>query len=348
MAPLKLLITGPTGYIGGAVLTTILKSNKDSLQNLEISVLVRGEQRARSLSESGVRPILFENLDQSDVLQQAASEHDIVINTASGFHSSSAKALIIGLGKRKKQTGKAVYFIHTSGTSNLGDRPITGQYSEQHVFSDKENIHAYEKFRQSIEEYDQRTADLVVVETGREVGVRTYIIMSPLIYGFGNVPFKNQSLQIPWMMRVALQKRQAMVIGNGKGVWNYVHIADLTTLYELILAKLIAGESIPEGEKGIYFSQTGEFTWLDLAKSIAEVGYELGVLDSAEVKSVSLDEGAAALAGGNSQLTELGFASYSRTKAELGKELGWAPVRTAKDWETNFIEEMKVILKSAL
>ena len=38
----------------------------------------------------------------------------VVINTASTFHTASAKAMIVGLGERKKQTKQAVHFIHVS------------------------------------------------------------------------------------------------------------------------------------------------------------------------------------------------------------------------------------------
>jgi hypothetical protein len=36
----------------------------------------------------------------------------VVIHTASGFHTASARALILGLGERKKETGNKVHYIH--------------------------------------------------------------------------------------------------------------------------------------------------------------------------------------------------------------------------------------------
>ena len=58
-----------------------------------------------------------------------------------------------------------------------------GKYTETHVFSDKEDIYAYEKMRNQQQPYAQRQTDLTVIETGVNTGVKTYIIMSPLIYG---------------------------------------------------------------------------------------------------------------------------------------------------------------------
>ena len=61
---------------GGTVLNTLLKSNHNSLQNLEISVLVRGEEKEKVLAGLGVKPIYFNSLDDSDIITKAASEND--------------------------------------------------------------------------------------------------------------------------------------------------------------------------------------------------------------------------------------------------------------------------------
>ena len=148
MAPQRLLLTGATGYMyvqeqqfwlsdkisGGTILDTILKSNNVAVNSLKISALVRGENAAEKIKTFGVEPILFKSLDETDLLRQHASENDVVINTASSWHTAAAEALILGLGDRKKKTGEEVYYIHTSGTSNFGDRPITGDTPRRAYF----------------------------------------------------------------------------------------------------------------------------------------------------------------------------------------------------------------------
>jgi nucleoside-diphosphate-sugar epimerase len=191
--------------------------------------------------------------------------------------------LILGLGERKKASGKDVHFIQvsipssldtacdlltesleTSGTSNVGDLPITGKYHESHVFSDHENIYAYEKSREALQIYPQRTTDIAVVETGLAAGVKTTIIMSPTIYGFGTGLFNKLSIQIPALLRAAIKAGQVKMIGEGKGQWDYVHVTDLAKLYEILLVKILKGEEIPTGEKGILFSGTGRYSWAEL------------------------------------------------------------------------------------
>jgi len=343
---LSLLLTGATGYIGGSVLNHILHSTYKKVKNLKISVLIRNASQAEVFDKQGLRTILFESLDQQDILQKAAKEHDVVIHTASGFHTASAQALIRGLGERKKDTGRDVYYIHTSGTSNLGDRPISKQYSESRIFSDKEDIYEYELHRESIEIYAQRTTDIAVVKTGIDHSVKTYIIMSPTIYGKGSGYFNNISLQSPGVIRDMIKHGNVAVIGEGKGIWNHVHIEDLVFLYEIILNKVISGEAIPEGKKGIYFAETGEHSWWEFADIIAKEGKKEGVSKQEEPLKVTLEEGAKRFAGGDSLVAELGFASNSRTRADLSRELGWNPQKTNDDFKKYLQEEVKYIINA--
>ncbi|TVY27824.1 Uncharacterized protein LHYA1_G003089 [Lachnellula hyalina] len=339
----KILLTGATGYIGGSILTQLLESKHD-FSKYPISVLVRGEDRAKILQGQGFNPILFHNLDETDILQKVASEHDVVIHTASGFHTASAKALILGLGERKKASGKEVHFIHTSGTSNLGDQPISGKYLESRTFSDRENIYAYLKSREALQVYPQRTTDIIVVETGLAAGVKTTILMSPTIYGFGTGLFNKLSIQFPTLLRAAIKAGQSEMIGDGKGVWSYVHIADLARLYELLLNKVLKGEELPNGEKGILFSSTGSYQWAELASDIAGALAELGAIKTREVKSISLSEAAGKWWGGYELIVELSFASNSRTLSDVSHELGWREEKTEQDFKNQFLEEARLVV----
>jgi nucleoside-diphosphate-sugar epimerase len=283
-------------------------------------------------------------LDDSEALTAAAREHDIIIHTASGFHTDAAKALVIGLGKRKAETGRDVHYFHTTGTSNLGDKPISGEYRVNSVFSDKdEDLYSYLVEREAQEAYPQRTTDLAVIHTGLEHQVKTYLIMSPTIYGLGSGLFNRKSIQIPLLIRTAIKKGQVDVITPGLGSWDAVHIEDLTKLYELLLTKVLNGEDVPSGKRGIFFSETGDYTWLELATGLAQELYSQGVLKTPQVNHISLDE-AAEQWGGNAQFIELGFASNARTKAELSRELGWKPTRTKEDFVKNFREEVEVVV----
>lgn len=77
-------------------------------------MLVRKPEHAEYYKSQGINAILFEGLDQVDLLKKVASEHDIVINTASAFQPGAAEAFIQGLAERKKATSNPVYYIHVS------------------------------------------------------------------------------------------------------------------------------------------------------------------------------------------------------------------------------------------
>ncbi|KAH8882150.1 NAD(P)-binding protein [Thozetella sp. PMI_491] len=348
MAPTRVLITGATGFIGGSILSHLLSSNKEATRSLEISVLTRNDNRAHHYASSNLQVYTIQDLDDSAAITAAASENDIVIHAASGYHTPSAKALIEGLGERKRQNPNAeVYYIHTSGTSNLADCPITGTFVESRIFSDKDqDIYNYMKEREAEEKYAQRTTDLVVVETGKVQNVPTTIIMSPTIYGLGSGKFNRLTIQYPRQMRGALQEGRAEFVGDGHGTWDFVHILDLALLYEIVLLDWVEDRRVvPVGEQGIMFSGTGRFTWKEVAEGIAKAGVELGRFESADTRSITLEEAAKKWVGGDERLCELGFASNARTTAEIGRQLGWTPTRTRADWERSFRDELGEILK---
>ncbi|KAL5318042.1 hypothetical protein ACEPPN_015146 [Leptodophora sp. 'Broadleaf-Isolate-01'] len=324
----------------------LLKPSSGIVPTHTISVLIRGEEKVPTFKALGVTPILFQSLDESELLRKIASEHDIVIHTASGYHTNSAKSLILGLGDRVAATGAKVHYLHTTGTSNLGDQPITGAYSESHIFSDTEDIFAYEKKREALQIYGQRTTDITAIETGLSVNVPTTLIMSPTIYGIGTGQFNKLSIQVPSMMRYAIAAGRVEMIGNGEGAWDFVHVEDLAQLYLILLKRVLAGEEVPVGEKGIMFSASGWYRWRDLAEGIANALVEVGALKTKEVASISVEE-AAKWAGGDVFTAELAFASNSRTVSDIGFSLGWKPVKTEDDFKAHFVEEAKLVVQNS-
>lgn len=61
---------------GGSVLSTLLETKNEQIQESAISVLVRQEDQARILAVKGLNTILFRDLDDVETLNRVASEHD--------------------------------------------------------------------------------------------------------------------------------------------------------------------------------------------------------------------------------------------------------------------------------
>jgi nucleoside-diphosphate-sugar epimerase len=208
-----------------------------------------------------------------------------------------------------------------------------------------DDIYAYERSREDHEPYLQRTTDLIVFEKGQEAGVRTYLLMSPTIYGPGTGLFNRRSIQIVGLMRAAQRDGYASVIGSGAAEWDHVHIDDLLRLYELIISRILTGEVPPSNRKGIYFSETGHHSWREVSERIAREGRALGYLVTDEVREASLLEAVEKLGGGTvpSTAIELGFASRARTRADRAREIGWRPSKTRQDFEDSFAEEWRYL-----
>jgi len=193
----KILLTGATGFIGGSILSHLLNSPEATIKNAQISCLLRGADRAEKLSSAygdRVQPILYEGNDDLDTIVAIAAQHDIVINATMGFHSPSAEALVKGLAKRQAATDRGVWIIHTSGVSNIGDKPITNPGLPVRIFDDSaDDIYGHQKTLENEQPYAQRTAELGVIDTGLALGVNTLSIISPTIYGPGTGLFNQTS-----------------------------------------------------------------------------------------------------------------------------------------------------------
>ncbi len=216
-------------------MTHLLKSENPALKDATITCLIRGEDRIPQLEKaygSRVKAELYKDLDDTERTIEVASQHDYIINTTLGFHPESAAALVRGLAKRRETTGKDAFMIHTSGTSNLADQPISGRIVEKdRIFDDAtDDIYGYEQERQKGQLYPQRTSELGVVDAGLETGVKVLVIMSPTIYGKGTGVFNRSSIQVPSYVRTTLGNGQGVIVGEGKGIWDNVHVDDLVLI----------------------------------------------------------------------------------------------------------------------
>ncbi|KAK5079885.1 hypothetical protein LTR70_005311 [Exophiala xenobiotica] len=356
MAPTKLLITGVTGYIGGSILFHVLSSIQSrscdpSLKDIEISVLTRDDPRATYFSSTlNLTVHKISSLDDTTAITSAASQNDIVIGCTLGYHLASAQAILRGLAQRAAQQTpepRGVYYIHTDGASNFADNPpgesTPTSTSKPRTFSDRDpTIYSYLLARDKAHPYIQRTVALSVIQTGLELNVPTTIITSPTIYGLGTGHFNRLSHQYPIQIRSALRDGYASYIGDGTAQWDYVHIADLAVLYELVLADFASGRrALPTGQSGIMFAGTGRFRWREVAEGIARAGVALGGLRDGEARSISAEEAGGKWGGMAPQDVVVGFASDARFESEVAREvLGWRPERTREDWEGTFVVEV--------
>ena len=243
--------------------------------------------------------------------------------------------------------------IHTSGTSNLADQPVSGTWVEsipEREFDDvKDDINSYEREREALHPYPQRTTELSVVDEGLKLGVKTVVMMPPLIYGCGTGLFNTRSVQVPIYINSALDHGRMVVLAEGKGVCDHVHVEDLAELYRIVLEEVLErdGKSLPTGKEGVIFGGNGRQTWMEVAQMVADACYDEGKITDRRVHSVGFAEGAKMLqmmGQVDETLLEVTLSSNARTVASRARSLGWKPTRGDEAWKEGIRDDVKAVL----
>ena len=328
---INIFLTGATGYIGGSILTALLQHR--NAKHFNISALIRGDnERVNKLASLNVTPVIGTN-DSFEIIEKAAQESHVVIHTSNSADDlPSTKAIVSGLNNRTKQTGKPAIYIHTSGTGVLTE-DVRGKKGSDTVYSDLNP----DQINGLADEQPHRDVDLYIINSAdANPLLKTVIVLPPLIYGIGIGPFNRNSVQLPVLVRAALKRHKAEMIGPGEATWNNVHIADLVDAYMIIFDQLLAAYGpdadpkaqsnpyVTTGREGYYFAENGRHSWRQLAEKIGEVLHKKGIAQSAEVTSFPDDEVESSLWGKFSWYV---VGSQSNSKAERIRKLGWKPHR---------------------
>ncbi|BGP17091.1 hypothetical protein JCM10213_006879 [Rhodosporidiobolus nylandii] len=284
-----------TGFIGGSVLQGLLDEKK-----YEIAALCRDDRKADKLKELGVRPVRGE-LSSDEVISTEAAKADIIFHIATADDLPSVKSILKGLEQRPAEKKPAIY-IHTSGTGVL-TVPV---HPDTLVFADK----SPEIFDKNIPDHaPHREIDLTIkkaVESGK-LNAKISIILPPCIYGIGTGPFNKRSIQIPLWAQDAVKKGKFVSYGP-QHRWNNIHIKNLVTAYQTLLAHNESADTVP-----LYvIAETGTHLWGDIAP-VLEGELKKHQLIPSDAQTEVVKEG-------NTE-TETGTQSIS--KSEWLHEWGW-------------------------
>ncbi|KAG8989178.1 hypothetical protein FRB93_003739 [Tulasnella sp. JGI-2019a] len=299
-------VLGATGYIGGSILVDLTKKYPDFVY----SALVRSPKDNNAIEALGVKIIQGSHTDL-ELIEKSASESDIVFNFADCDDLPLTEAILKGLktrGARKDGTKKPI-LIHTSGTGVVTHKP--GDPNDR-LYDDLK----VEDIKSIGPNQIHRPVDLKIFEAGDEGSIDTYIIAPSVIYGKGHGPVRNITIVFKLFIPLFLQNKQALQLGSNTIVWDSVHIDDLVDLYHLVLKQALVPTPIKSAYERFYWGSSASFQWDALTKEIAIRLHKKGLLPTAEVKEVSLED--------YPNLAVLAMNSMTVSNRAL-KTLGWKP-----------------------
>jgi len=261
---MKILVTGATGYIGGAAAEAFLRAGH------EVSGLARSEQAARRLVAAGIIPVAGDFTDASSLVK-AVETADAIVSTASiasveatpqGF--ADDRTAVDAMLRAIRGTGKTLIF--TSGSAVVGTFG-QGEASETLFDEDVDLPLPQSVFAPETAGVPQAliagfgAAMAARIQTEKDVlgtaGIRGIVIRPGLVYGAGG------SYDLPGLIRVARAHGAAPQLGDGALIQGYVHIDDLAELYRLAVEDGVPGST--------FHGATAEVSLGDLARAVSQL-----------------------------------------------------------------------------
>ena len=291
---MRIFLTGANGFIGGGVAAALIANGH------AVRGLVRDQAKAEAVAAHGIEPVIG-SLDDAALLQAEARASDGVVNAANSDHRGAIDAFIAALAGSDKP------FIHTSGSSVVGDRAM-GEPSDRIFHEDTPIVAEPERVaRAAIDRH---------IQDASTSGIRSIVLCNSMIYG-NTIGSPAQSVQVPVLAQHGRESGIVRYIGRGLNRWSNVHIADVGQLYALAIAKAPAGSFM--------YVENGEEALRDVAQAIAR---RLGLGDA---QSWPAEQAIAALGLQKAMFT---FGSNSRVRGKRAVELlGWRPThRSITEW----------------
>lgn len=285
---MKIFLTGASGYIGGSVAKVLIDAGH------EVFGLVRNQEKADAVASFGVRPVIG-TLEDQDILIANAASADAVIHTANSDHRAAVETFIETL------TGTGKVFIHTSGSSVVGD-DVLGESMTADIYTEETPF-------VPMDIREERVAiNNFVRRAGIDNWVRTVVIVPSMAYGDA-LGMDVESDQLPVVFRKSIEFKAGIYLGSGINRWSNVHIADLANLY------LLALEKAPSAS--YFYAENGEESYKDIARYVSEaLGFE-GKIQSWPAKEALAELG---------DWARFALGSNSRVRAVHARNLlGWKP-----------------------
>jgi nucleoside-diphosphate-sugar epimerase len=284
---MKIFVTGAAGYIGGSVTERLIASGH------QVVGLVKSAEGIPLLKDRGIESVLG-NLDDPEIITNAAHEADAVIHAASADHAGAVVTLIAAL----ERSGKTL--ICTTGSGIVADS-AAGEYPGSVVYTEDTYFEPVPFRRPRV------AMNRLVRQAAIDKGIRSVVICPSMIYGKGR-GLQPDSDQLPKLIALSKQVGAGVYFGKGLNRYSNVHIDDLAELY------LLALEKAPGGS--FFFAENGDASFKEIAEMISRSLGLGGRTVSVNVEDVVRQYGDAG---------RYGVTSNSLVRAVNARRLGWSP-----------------------
>lgn len=321
--------------------------------DVEVRVVVRGEDKASRLVAKypGVQTVVGD-LGDYKTMEEASSRADVVINAGPDItHDEGIRAILRGQQSRGSGSGQRPYYIHTSGASLIWDEPEGKDGSRWwDDLTDVPELSALE------EKHTHAVTDRIVREGADQVNVA---IVSPGFVG-GLSPSAEHPTPIttPAILTTARAFRSGFQISPGENRHAWVHVLDLAAIYMILVddaLAALAGRPVQRdpatpplwGREAYYFATGEDISFSHFMRGLAPVLKQHGVIQSDELRSVSVTEAARiSLAGPDGEYDPLApppppdswamhiaimYGVNMKIRASRIANLGWKPSRNVVD-----------------
>ncbi|KAL5591679.1 hypothetical protein ACKLNR_013162 [Fusarium oxysporum f. sp. zingiberi] len=318
----KIFLTGATGYIGGDVLHTLLKSHPE----YKVRALVRDVSKGAAITKSYSQvQLVTGGLDDADVIAQEAQDADVVLHLAATGHLKSVQNIYEALSKKPKGA-KPPYYIQISGASalaagELADKSRVFGTGSDVIYNDLTGV---DSIKSLIKQYPSRAVDNYIFSVSEQNShVKTALVVPPIIYGQGRGPGNQRSMQIPGLAKATLVRKKGLQVGSGESRWGNIHIADLSRIFLSLVEKAVEGNKDEDiwGANGLFFTGAGELSFAEISRRIAVAANDFNLIPTTEVDNLDGKEIDSIIPHGSVLLGTNARAGADRAR----KVLGWEP-----------------------
>jgi len=285
---MHVFLTGPTGYIGSAVLDAMIKGGH------RVTALARDPEKAERLQAKGAATIIGE-LGLPKTYAEAVKPADAIVHAAKESSPRGVEkemlaldTMIGALNEASRADGKPRVFIYTSGIWVLG-RSVKSAEEDAPL-----DPPAYAEWRPAHEEK---------VLSASSALLRTVVVRPGIVYGGGRGIVAD-------LIKDALNGL-IRVVGPGKNRWPCIYDHDLAELYVKILES-------PTAAGVIHATDEADERVIDIAEAIAA-----HVPQKPDIRIVPLPE-----ARKKSGTYADALALDQKVRSPKARALGWAPTQT--------------------